>query len=137
MQLSLSLSLGVADLDKSEKFYRDILGLDVERYDPGRACGAFLLIRCGGLCLVLQPLTVMIARHPVVLQNLERSHPGAGVQLELALPDLDAVLRRLKHRRWSLLYELDDQEHQRREVWVQDPDGYLLVLNEESSGAQA
>ncbi len=129
--MQLSLTLGVTDLEQSEKFYHGLLGLNVERDDSGLACGAFLLIRCGAVRMVLQPLAVLAGRHPVLRQNLERGHPGTGFQLEFGCPDLAAVLARLKKDRWPLLYELEDHEHLRREVWVQDPDGYLLVLNEE------
>jgi len=49
----------------------------------------------------------------------------------LSCPDLTAVRNAIDRYDWPVVYELVDDEHRRREVWLQDPDGYLLVLNEE------
>jgi hypothetical protein len=73
----------------------------------------------------------MEARHPALLQNLTRDSFGVGVQLELSYDNLDDVYRMIKYYDWPIAYELDDQEHRRRELWLHDPDGYLLVLNED------
>ena len=53
---------------------------------------------------------------------------GVGLFLELTLPDLSPARHRLARRGWRLLYELEDAEFDREEIWLHDPDGYLLVL---------
>jgi hypothetical protein len=76
-------------------------------------------------------LAELEAQHPALLQNLTRQPLGVGVQLELSCTDLTAVRHSIEYYQWPISYELEDDEHQRREIWLQDPDGYLLVLNEE------
>ena len=128
--MTLNLTVGVTDLEQSEAFYRDLIGLDLffQKSDHGFS---FLLVDCGNCQIVLQPAAAMAATHPVLFQNFSRQQPGSGIQLELTCDNLAEVLARLEKKRWPVLYELDDQDHCRREVWVQDPDGYLLVLNQE------
>lgn len=129
--MHLSLTLGVADLQRTEDFYREILLLDPQSSRPGEGMPDFLLLRCGETCIVFRPLSVLEAQHPALLQNLTRQPLGVGVQLELSCPDLTAVRNRIERCQWPVAYELEDTEHRRREIWLHDPDGYLIVLNEE------
>ncbi|WP_029913385.1 VOC family protein [Pelobacter seleniigenes] len=133
--MQLNLTLGVTDLQRSQIFYSEILELEVDSQPAHNSRPAFLLVRCGATRLVLQPLAVLEAQHPALLQNLSRDTLGVGLQLEFSCPDMSALLHRLQARHWPILYELEDQEHQRRELWLHDPDGYLLVLNEEQEPA--
>lgn len=128
--MRLNLTLGVSDLEHSELFYRDLLGLEVLR-QGGKHGLTFLMVDCGNCQLVLQPVTTMMASHPALFQNFERQQPGNGIQLELTCRNVEAIQKCLDRHRWPILYELDDQEHGRRELWIQDPDGYLLILNQE------
>ena len=129
--MQLSLTLGVTDLDRCEDFYRELLTLNPQR---GRAAAQFpeyLLLRCGETCIIFRPLDHLESQHPSLLQNLSRHPLGVGVQLELSCPDLSQVRRNIERYQWPVAYELEDAEHQRSEIWLHDPDGYLLVLNEE------
>jgi catechol 2,3-dioxygenase-like lactoylglutathione lyase family enzyme len=128
--MTLNLTIGVTDLDSSKVFYRDLLGLRVFS-EPREQGGTFLLVDCGNCMLALQPVTTLMATHPVLFQNFSRYQPGNGVQFELTCYNLETVMKRLEHHQWPIHYELDDQERGRRELWVQDPDGYLLILNQE------
>ncbi len=123
--MKMSLTLGVGDMAQTRIFYRDILGLYLE--NAGRD-GSFV-IRFGKLEVVFQALARMEQQHPALLQNLSRSPLGLGIRLELHCSDLDAVERSLTRAQWPIRYEFDDRQHLRRELWVQDPDGYLLVLD--------
>ena len=110
--MQLSLTLGVADLQRTADFYREILQLNPQR-NQSRSKPDFLLLRCGETCVVFrQPL-------------------GVGLQLELSCSDLSVVRNCIERYQWPVVYELEDDEHRRSEIWLQDPDGYLLVLNEE------
>ena len=128
--MEMNLTLGVSDLAKSKQFYRDILCLAPQFFSEN--CGAAcLILSFQNIKVAFQPLSVLESRHPALFQNLTRSPLGVGLQLELSCPDLDELEVMLRHHHWPILYELDDQEHQRRELWIQDPDGYLLVMNQE------
>ena len=130
--MQLNLTLGVTELDRTDWFYREILLLSPEPCMT--AAGAdlqCLILTCEGIRVVFQPLGQMEERHPALLQHLERTPLGSGVQLEFSCKNLTEIERLIKYHGWPIAYELDDREHRRRELWLQDPDGYLLVLNED------
>lgn len=129
--MSFSLTLAAVDLEKTAIFYRKILLLSPELIQSSHPENGSLLLFFGEMKVVFQQLQNMEAHHPALLQNLTRDPLGVGVQLELNYDNLDDVYRMVKYYHWPIAYELDDQEHQRREIWLHDPDGYLLVLNEE------
>lgn len=131
--MHLSLTLGVADLERTEDFYREILQQTLERNLSDKGSPEFLLLRCAGSCIVFRPLQVLEAQHPALLQNVTRQPLGVGMQIELSCTDLTTVRHSIERYQWPVCYELDDQEHNRSEIWLHDPDGYLIVLNEEQS----
>jgi catechol 2,3-dioxygenase-like lactoylglutathione lyase family enzyme len=62
---------------------------------------------------------------------------GQGVMFQIEVADLSSVSRALAARNWPLhtplrevWRQVGDREAGQREVFVQDPDGYLLMLNE-------
>ncbi len=124
----LTVTLAVADLDRCERFYRDFLGLPVERFTPLPGHPPLLLLRRDSASLLFREEAVFSALHPALFQALDRHPRGIGIMLELSLPDLRPVLRRAEKISWPLLYEMEDEEFERREVWLHDPDGYLLIL---------
>ncbi|MBE0595787.1 MAG: VOC family protein [Desulfuromonadales bacterium] len=128
--MRFSLTLAVADLQRSAEFYREVAGLPAEIFVPA-AGHPVLLLRCGETVILFRQTQVMEALHPALFQNLERHPRGVGVSLEFQLPDLEPVLRAVARRRLPVLYDLEDDEHRRREIWLHDPDGYLLVLQQE------
>jgi len=129
--MSLNLTLAAADLEKTAIFYRKILLLSPELIQGSQTESGFLRLFFGEMKVVFQNLQDMEAGHPALLQNLTRDPLGVGVQLKLNCDNLDDVYQMIKYYHWPIAYELDDQEHRRRELWLHDPDGYLLVLNEE------
>lgn len=129
--MQLSLTLGVTDLQQTADFYREILLLNPQRSVADGKTPDFLILRCGETCVVFRPLQDLESQHPALLQNLTRQALGVGMQLELSCPDLTVVRHCIERYQWPVAYELEDAEHQRNELWLQDPDGYLLVLNEE------
>jgi catechol 2,3-dioxygenase-like lactoylglutathione lyase family enzyme len=130
-QMLLNLTLAATDLEKTAIFYRKVLLLSPELIQPSALENSFLRLFFGKVRVVFQSRKEMEARHPALLQNLTRDSFGVGVQLELSYDNLDDVYRMIKYYDWPIAYELDDQEHRRRELWLHDPDGYLLVLNED------
>ncbi|PLY05741.1 MAG: hypothetical protein C0622_01465 [Desulfuromonas sp.] len=129
--MQMNLTLGVADPEQSREFYREILDLPARCFSAEGAGEGYFVLCFSNLKVVFQSLEQMESQHPALLQHLSRSLLGVGVQLELDCPDLDRVERLAERYGWPVLYELDDREHGRRELWLQDPDGYLLILNGE------
>lgn len=128
--MSLTLTLASADLGKTAIFYGKVLLLSPELIQSSSAENGFLRLFFGEMKVVFQNLQDMEARHPALFQNLTRDPLGVGVRLEMSCDNLDDIYRMIKYYHWPMAYELDDQEHHCRELWLHDPDGYLLVLKE-------
>jgi len=130
--MQLSLTLAAIDLDHTYDFYRQLPGLTVQRLSDSQGTVTALLICSDNLRMVFQSLPCLEQQHPALFQHLSRTLLGAGVVLELECDEIDDIYRTARYHNWPILYELDDCEHQRRELWLQDPNGYLLAVNEES-----
>lgn len=131
--MQLLLTLTVEDLERTERFYREVLGLTLERLEvfPGRP-GA-LLLRRGTAAVLFRAAAVQQALHPALFASWHRHAAGVGVSLELPVRRLRPLQRALDRHGLHPVYELADDEHRRHEVWLHDPDGYLLVLSEEGA----
>ncbi len=133
--MNLTLTLAVTDLELTARFYREILHLHLEELRPLPEHPPLLLLRCGDASILFREKTTLEALHPVQFQHLDRHPLGLGVTLELAVADLAPIHRALSRQQVHSLYELEDDEHRRREVWLHDPDGYLLILSEDAADA--
>jgi catechol 2,3-dioxygenase-like lactoylglutathione lyase family enzyme len=131
--MSFTLTLAVRDLDKTAAFYRQILQMEVERFVPTAGSPAVLLLRCGDAAILFRELTALEALHPALFQNLDRHPRGIGVTLEFPIKSLKPLMKNIDRLRLHILYELNDEEFGRREIWLYDPDGYLLILSEEKN----
>lgn len=126
--MSFILNLAVEDLERTLEFYREVLGLPVERFAPAVGHPEVLILRRGETTLLFREIEVVEALHPALFQNLHRHPLGVGLSLEFSLPDLCGASHNLDRRGLHTLYELDDAEFGRAELWLHDPDGYLVVL---------
>lgn len=135
-EITLTLTLAVDDLQRSAAFYRGMLGMAPEEFLPAPGLPPCMLLRCGDSTILFRQAQALEASHPALFQNLDRHPRGIGVTIELSCTDLEQVRRNLTRGGIHLLYELEDREFDRRELWVQDPDGFLLILMQEASSPQ-
>lgn len=129
--MNFSLTLAVSDLERTAAFYGELLELPVERFEPAPGRPPVLLLGRGESTILFRETAVLEAMHPALFQNLERHPRGVGMTLEFSLANLTPVLKKITRRQLHILYELEDDEFRRREIWLHDPDGYLVVLGEE------
>ena len=68
------VSYGVTDMDRSEAFYRDVLGLEVEvaRGKPGTRASGYMELDAGGKCLPLVNLHLHFSSRVQRLKQMER-----------------------------------------------------------------
>lgn len=130
--MNLTLTLGVNNLDQTAAFYGDLLRLPIERFLPAAGHQPVLLLRRGDASILFRQLESLEAQHPALFQDLDRHPLGVGVTLEFTLADLGPILRAVDRLQLHLLYELEDDEFGRHEIWLHDPDGYLVILCQES-----
>ncbi|BCR03347.1 glyoxalase [Desulfuromonas versatilis] len=133
--MPLTLTLGVHDLDATAFFYREILLLDLESFIPAPGHPPVLILRQGDAVVLFRELETLEALHPALLQNLSRHPLGVGASMEFQVPRLRPIEKNLARRNLHLLYELEDEQFGRREIWLHDPDGYLVILSEQQEQA--
>jgi catechol 2,3-dioxygenase-like lactoylglutathione lyase family enzyme len=123
--------LSVSDLAASLHFYRDLLGFGVV-YD--RPAEGFAFLERDGCQLMLDQIGLSRTWETGPLQ-----HPlGRGVNLQLRVADLDALLARLEAGAVRLFLPVETKAYHvagslktQRQFCVQDPDGYLLRFCEQ------
>ena len=128
--MSLTLTLAVADLERTAAFYA-LMGLPPERFVPLPGHAPILLLPQGDATILFREDATLAARHPALFDDLDRRPRGIGTVLEFSVADISGALRAIERHHIVPCYELEDDEFHRREVWLHDPDGYLVVLAEE------
>ena len=131
--MSLIITLAIDNIDRSEYFYRDILQLPLERFTPANSLQPLLLIPQGDATILLRAAEELEAQHPAALQHLQRDARGVGMTLDFQIDNLDLVQRSIERQQLPTLHELEDQEHSIRELWLYDPDHYLIILTQVGS----
>jgi catechol 2,3-dioxygenase-like lactoylglutathione lyase family enzyme len=125
--------LAVSDWTASRAFYTDLIGFDIlyERPEEG-----FSYLTLGAAQLMIDQIglgrTFDIADAPL------QKPFGRGLNLQIRVPDVGTILRRLEDANVPLYvpleekwYRRDDHEVGNRQFVVADPDGYLLRLFED------
>lgn len=125
--------LSVRDATASRTFYCSLLGFSClyDRPEEGFAC-----LTLGMARLMIDQLGLGRDFDPGLI-DLAPPY-GRGVNLQIEVPDLAAILRRLEGAGWPLRLPPEDRWYRRgtvelgnRQVVVADPDGYLLRLFED------
>lgn len=104
----------VSDLDQSEKFYRDVLGLEITRVDD-EAEGSFLQAQSGnGVELVFFAMEVQQGQSPVVVFDV----PDGGI---------DDVVQELSEKGVTIVTPVSHAPGGWSADFV-DPDGHVLSM---------
>jgi lactoylglutathione lyase len=124
-QMTIRFELFVTDRDKSVDFYTSVLGFEVNRLDA-----AYASLTCGAVTLGLGRQTELPETGDgpgFTQQRLARDH-GAGVEIVLETPDLDALYERVQRSGYPLAAPMQDRPWGLRDFRVADPDGYYLRI---------
>ncbi len=113
--LSSRILLRPADLDRSQYFYRDVLGLAVYR-EFGSAAAP-------GLVFFLGPGFLEVSGHAA-------GSGGAAVMIWLQVRDVSAEHERLAAAGVRVLRGPQAEPWGLTEMWIEDPDGVRIVLVE-------
>lgn len=116
--------LGVRDLAASLDFYVGLIGFSIA-YDRPEEGFAFVELGAAQLMLDTIGMGRSVGEEPLTL--------GDGINFQLAVADLDGIVARLARADWPIVlgpeerwYRTPDGERGQRQLWVRDPDGYLL-----------
>lgn len=128
--MGLIVTLAVDDIDRSEFFYREIICLRVERFTPSGSEHPILMINQGDATILLRKTEVLEASHPAAFQHLKRQPRGIGASLDLHIDNISHVQRNIEREKIACLYESEDHQHHIHELWLYDPDNYLIILTQ-------
>lgn len=124
---SFVAELHVGDLDMSLSFWRDVLGFGVA-YRRGSERFVYLEREDGSQIMLCQQ------NGRFETGNMDRPL-GRGVMFQLYIDDLESFLARLEERQLPIYRgprevwrAVGSSEAGQREVFVQDPDGYLVMV---------
>jgi len=116
------VNLLVRDVSRSVAFYREVLGAEVLYSDPD-----FAALRAQGADFMLHA-DHTYEQHPWTDRLLAAGPRGVGAELRLFGVDPDGLEKRARGAGAPVLKETFERGHGWREVWVQDPDGYVWAV---------
>jgi len=112
------ISFSVTDLERSRRFYGDVLGLvEIPRPDMGRLGGAWYQAGDSQVHLVARPEGVDVGTSPGGLNPLA-NHQAFGID------DYEKCLEFIESRGIEVL----ETSPERGQMWIRDPDGNVIEL---------
>ena len=123
--------LSVTDYEASRHFWRNLVGFSLRYERPEEGFGYLVL---GNAHLMLDQIN---QGRTWATGSLERPL-GRGINFEVQVENLDTVLQRIMSAGWPIFVEPEEKWYRAgdieigvRQFLVQDPDGYLLRLQQE------
>ena len=117
--------IAVRNVRASSRWYAELLGADPLPEHSHR--DVYDRISCSGH-LVLQLHAWDEENHPNLV-NANAAPPGHGVLLWFQVDDFDSVVERARALRTEIIEEPHiNPRPQHREMWLRDPDGYVVVI---------
>lgn len=114
--------IAVADVEASSRYYQALLG-----FQSGHGGAEYERLLFRGE-LVMQ-LHVWDRHHHPHLGKRDVAPYGNGVLLWFETPDFDAAVARARKLKAEVLEEPHINENAgHREIWLRDPDGYVVVV---------
>jgi catechol 2,3-dioxygenase-like lactoylglutathione lyase family enzyme len=120
--------IAVRDVPASSRWYARLLGAErtSETMSSDHA-HVYDRLLCGS-SLVLQLHAWDEEDHPNLV-NAKEARPGHGVLLWFEVDDFDAVVKRARALRATVLLKpFVNPAPGHREIWLRDPDGYVVVI---------
>jgi len=131
---SVTANLMVTNMAASLRFYHEVLGApiaftvdaDQNTEMPGVISddAVFASVRAGDAELMLQQRANLLADSPAFD---ETTTPGGSFTLYFRVDDVDAIVARLPADT-PVVKPLETTWYGQREIWVRDPDGYVITV---------
>ncbi|HET9698344.1 MAG TPA: VOC family protein [Terriglobales bacterium] len=124
--LRLTPNLVVRDVERSVRFYCDVLGFEVDKHVPDQQPFVFASIRGGGIEIFLNEQKTVVGEYPAF-----KDVPlGGTFTLYLAMQGVDELHQEIQKQRIPIVMPIETKFYGVREFAIADPDGYLLTLAE-------
>jgi uncharacterized glyoxalase superfamily protein PhnB len=112
--------LFVPDVDEAVRFYTEVFGFMLQRAEKTGERSTFAIVRLGG--------TMIMFMHQAYYTGPkeELQSRGAGLDIRVMVPDVQAMYRRAKAAGLPLMHDIADRDYGLRDFIVRDPDGFRL-----------
>jgi lactoylglutathione lyase len=118
--VGLTASLTVKDLETSKKWYRDVVGFEIDREIEREGKVVAVAVRAGDVRLMLN--------QDNGARGLDRVK-GEGFSLMIMTNDVDDVANQIKANGGTLAMEPTDMPWGARVFRIEDPDGYRFAVS--------
>jgi uncharacterized glyoxalase superfamily protein PhnB len=114
----------VADVERSHKFYRDLLEFEtVQTVPPDKGPFVFVELKRGGV-------EVFLNARPQEGPLATAQPGGSGITLYIEVQGVDELAKKIEGRGIKLVMPLHTEFYGMREFAINDPDGYMLIFAE-------
>lgn len=126
-----SIQLVVSQLVVTEAFYAGILDLPVRRSLTSQGAPDHLVVDMNGMSIVFVEEQDVIKSHPMLGARFSMFPRGIGVTLHFEVDGIEEISDAIQEEGMEILYPLEIKPYGIKEMWCFDPDGYLVVLDEQ------
>jgi predicted enzyme related to lactoylglutathione lyase len=127
--MSLRLELFVTDIERAVSFYRDALGFEIVRADPG-----YTSIRRGSVTLGLGPVAKLSDSAGYFTRTRLAQERGLGIEIVLEVEDVAESLAGVEASGYPVFEPLQVRPWGLTDFRLIDPDGYYLRVTSRSPG---
>jgi lactoylglutathione lyase len=122
--LRLRMELFTHDLEKSVRFFEEIIGLKLNRMD-----GTYADLGNGSVEIGIGLFESLPETHPLKTKGSERI--GLGVEIVLEFPDIEKKYKEVAASGYPIESHLTKQAWGSKDFRLLDPNGYYIRLTEE------
>lgn len=124
--LRLTPNLVVRDVEKSLRFYCDVLDFELDKHVPEKPPFVFASVRGGGVEIFLNEFNASIAEYPA----FGKVPIGGTLTLYVAMQGVDEMYEKVRCDGARILMPIETKFYGVREFAIADPDGYVITLAE-------
>jgi uncharacterized glyoxalase superfamily protein PhnB len=118
--MKLEPMIYAVDIEESIKFYRDVLGFEIEEYYPDKENPTWACVRIGSDRLGIGK-TFSDINHKLHPRGVD----GSGVQFYIRVEDVDRLYDEFKNE-LDIIDDIENKNWGDREFTFKDPNGYLI-----------
>ncbi len=115
----LAVELFVPDVSEAARYYADTLGFTILRTDPPDE-PVFAIAHLG------EAVVMFMSDRFYAGARSDLDYRGAGVDIRLMVPDVDAVYERISAAGLEVLHPIGDRDYGLRDFITRDPFGFRL-----------
>ncbi len=124
--LRLTPNLVVRDVERSIRFYCDVLDFELDKHVPEKPPFVFASVRGGGVEIFLNEHTTVIEEYPA----FGKIPIGGTLTLYMAMQGIDDLYSDMRSNGAKVVMPIETKFYGVREFAIADPDGYIITLAE-------